>query len=87
MKIVKDKKYPDMYRVKWKNGDISVGTDDPKPWEVDGHYGFYNKARAKEIISREGVEQYERGPTFRSPLGRPEKPAGEFYPSPGYPGT
>ena len=78
MKILKDKKHPGMYRVGWNDGDISVGSTDPKPFEKGGHYGFYNKTRAKEFLHREGIETYDRGITFESPLGRPEKAAGAF---------
>lgn len=71
IKIIPDNKYPDMYRVQWPNEDISIGTADPKPWELEGHYGFYNKTRAKEFLSREGIEEYARGVTYKHPLGRP----------------
>ena len=70
MKIIKDKKYPDMYRLKWPNGDISVGTTDPKPWEKGGHYGFYNKTRANDLINREGIENYTLGQTYDAPRAR-----------------
>jgi len=76
MKLVEDKKHKGMFRVKWPNGDISVNT--PNPEYKDGHFGFYNKTRAKEFLKREGIENYERGKTYEDPLGRPEKAAGEF---------
>lgn len=79
MKIIPDRKYPNMYRVQWPNGDISVGSDNPKPWEIDGHYGFYNYTRAKEFLRREGIEEYDRGVTVRSPLGRAGELADELF--------
>lgn len=62
MKIVKDKKYPTMYRIKWDNGDISIST--PNPDKEGGHYGFYNKSRAKDFLRREGIENYTLGVTY-----------------------
>lgn len=56
VRIIPDKKYPDMWRLEWENGDISVGTTDPKPWEKGGHYGFYNKSHATDILNN--YDQY-----------------------------
>ena len=70
MKVVKDKKYPNMYRIQWPNGDISVGTKDPKPWEKGGHYGFYNKTRAVEHSKRYGIENYILDVTYNAPAAR-----------------
>ncbi len=72
MRIVEDKKYPDMYRIQWPNGDISVGTKDPKPWEKDGHYGFYNKTRAKEFLHRKNIENYKVDKTYKGPVAHRE---------------
>ncbi len=72
MKLVKDKKHPDMYRVGWSNGDVSVASSDPKPFEKGGHYGFYNKTRAKEHLRREGIENYTVGITYNAPMARLE---------------
>jgi len=78
MRIIEDKVHSNMYRLEWPNGDISVGTDNPKPWEKRGHYGFYNKTRATEFLKREGIENYDRRVTYEDPLGRPEKLTGAF---------
>jgi len=51
VRIIPDKKYPNMYRLQWENGDISIDTTDPKPWEKGGHYGFYNKTHATNILN------------------------------------
>jgi hypothetical protein len=64
VKVVSDKKYPTMYRIRWANGDLSVD--------------FYNKVRAKEMLYREGIENYERGVTYNHPLWCPEKPVDAF---------
>ena len=72
MKIVQDKKYPKLYRVQWPNGDISVGTKNPKPWEKGGHYGFYNKTRAKEFLARKRIENYRLDKTYNAPMARLE---------------
>lgn len=77
MKIVEDKKYPNMYRVQWPNGDISVNT--PHPEKEDGHYGFYNKTRAKEFLKRKGINKYDRGYTHGDPLGRSQEPTGALF--------
>jgi hypothetical protein len=68
VKIVADKKYPNMYRVQWDDGTISVST--PNPDKKDGHYGFYNKSRAKEFLYREGIENYILDQTYNSPMAR-----------------
>ena len=53
IRIIKDKKYPEMYRLQWKNGDISVKYG----LESDGgptSYGMYNLTRAKDILRNYG---------------------------------
>lgn len=70
MKLVKHEKYPDMYYIEWPDGTRSIDT--PKPDRKDGHYGFYSLTNAKEIMKREGIENYTPGITYGSPLGRPE---------------
>lgn len=64
MKIVKDKQHTDMYRVQWPDGTISVNT--PYPDREGGHYGFYNKARAKEFLKRKDIENYQLGITYNA---------------------
>lgn len=68
VKIVNDKVHKDMYRLEWPNKDVSVASENPEYKE--GHFGFYNKTRAKELIRREGIENYDRGITYNHPLGR-----------------
>lgn len=74
MKLIKHEKYEGMYYIEWPNKDRSVTTKFPE--YEGGHYGFYNKTNAKEIMKREGVEEYERGITYNNPLGRPETGSG-----------
>ena len=68
MKIIPDKKYPNMYRVEWPNGDVSIST--PNPDKEGGHYGFYNKSRAKELLRRNGIKNYDLNKTYSSPMAR-----------------
>lgn len=68
MKIIPDKKHPNMYRLEWPNGDISVST--PNPGHKEGHYGFYNLTMAKELSRRVGIENYTVGITYNDPLAR-----------------
>lgn len=70
MKIVEDKKHPDMYRLDWEDGTYSVPSQEPKPWEKGGHYGFYNKTRAKEHSRRLDIENYTVGVTYDAPMAR-----------------
>lgn len=70
MKLVKHEKYDNMFYIEWPDGSRSIDT--PYPDRVGGHYGFYNKTNAKEIMKREGIEDYDRGVTYGNPLGRPE---------------
>ena len=63
IKIIPDNKYPDMYRLQWANGDISVGSVNPKPWEKGGHYGFYNKTVANDILNN--YDEYVRNMEMR----------------------
>lgn len=62
MKITKDKKHLNLYRINWPNGDISVSTSNPD--KKDGHYGFYNKTRAKEYIRLKEVKNLPFGLTY-----------------------
>jgi hypothetical protein len=68
VKIVPDKKYPDLYRIQWPNGDISVKT--PNPEYKGGHWGFYNKTRAKEHLYRKGIENYTKGVTYKASVAQ-----------------
>lgn len=53
VRIIPDKKYPNMYRLQWENGDISIRTwEEGKP-KRDGYqesYGMYNKTMATDIL-------------------------------------
>lgn len=53
IKIIRDKKYSNMYRLQWKNGDVSIKYWDGTP-EPDGinitSYGMYNLSRANDIL-------------------------------------
>jgi hypothetical protein len=68
MKILKDTKYPNMYRVQWPDKTISVANE--KPEQAEGHFGFYNKSRAKDHLRREGIENYTLGLTYDAPTAR-----------------
>lgn len=70
MKIIRDRKHLNMYRVRWPNGDISISTDHPEM--KGGHYGFYNKTRAKEFLHRKGVNNYILDQTYNAPMARLE---------------
>lgn len=72
MRIVEDKKYKNMYRLDWEDGTRSVSSQDPKPWAKGGHYGIYNKTRAKDLMKREGIENYTLGVTYDAPMARLE---------------
>jgi hypothetical protein len=55
IKIVPDSRYPDMYRLQWKDGSKSVEYIDPEdqPMSDDSSvssYGMYNLTRAKDIL-------------------------------------
>lgn len=54
IRIVPDSKYPDMYRLEWKDGSKSVRYWDPElPPMKDGGphtYGLYNLSRANDIL-------------------------------------
>jgi hypothetical protein len=69
VRIVKDKKYPNMYRLQWENGDISVSYFDPdKKIEKDKGphtYGLYNLTRAKDILKN--YYEYKRAYELNSP--------------------
>src|SRR6266404_4094858 len=52
-----DKKHPNMYRLQWKDGSLSVKYSDPndQPMPDDNpvsSYGMYNLTRAKDILRR-----------------------------------
>ncbi len=70
MEIIKDSKYPEMFRLKWPNGDISINT--PNPDKKGGHYGFYNKTRALELSKRNDIKNYTVGKTYDAPMARLE---------------
>lgn len=48
-----------MYKLEWPDGDISVNSENPKPWEKGGHYGFYNKTRAADLLKRITIQKLE----------------------------
>lgn len=53
IRIIEDKKYPNMYRLQWKNGDISIRTWEEGCPTRDGYqesYGMFNKTRALDIL-------------------------------------
>ena len=70
MRLIKDKKHSKMYRIQWPNGDISISTSNPD--RKGGHFGFYNKTRAKEIMKREGIKNYILDQTYNAPSARLE---------------
>jgi hypothetical protein len=51
---IPDKKYPNMYRLQWRDGSQSVKYKDPNGPLEDGDpigsYGMYNLSRAKDIL-------------------------------------
>jgi hypothetical protein len=68
MKLVRDKKYPELYKLQWPNGDISIST--PHPDRKGGHYGFYNKTRAKEHMLREDILDLPQNVSVAHPRAR-----------------
>ena len=69
MKVILDKKYPDMYRIDFEdsspdgnNGTISVRSDNP-PVDM-GPYGMYNKTRALEIVRLIENQELEVGVVY-----------------------
>jgi hypothetical protein len=57
IRIIPDKKYPDMYRLQWKNGDVSIRYWAPEDHMDDGgpnSCGMYNLTRAKDILRNYG---------------------------------
>jgi hypothetical protein len=59
IKIVADKKHPNMYRLQWKDGSLSVKYSDPNDQPMPDNnpvssYGMYNLTRAKDILRRYG---------------------------------
>jgi len=53
IKLVPDKRHPNMYRLQWKDGSTSVKYYDPEdPMDHGGpnSYGMYNLTRAKDIL-------------------------------------
>lgn len=67
--VVRDKKYPNMYRLLWTNGDTSVKYTDPNrklEKDLGPHtYGLYNLTRAKDIIKN--YYEYKRAYELNSP--------------------
>lgn len=55
----KPKKDLYMYKLEWSDGDMSVNSENPKPWEKGGHYGYYNKTRALDLIKKVTVQKLE----------------------------
>lgn len=68
MKLIKDKKHTNLYRIKWADGTVSVNTSHPDG--MDGHYGFYNKTWAKEHIRRLEDREVILDRTYNSPMAR-----------------
>lgn len=68
IKLIKDKKYPNMYRLQWPDGTISIST--PHPDRKGGHYGFYSKTRAKELIVMFSEKKMTIGRSYMHPLAR-----------------
>lgn len=71
IRIIEDNKYPKMYRLQWKNGDISIRTWEEGCPKRDGYqesYGMFNKTRALDILKN--YAEYERALALRknSPL-------------------
>jgi hypothetical protein len=55
IKIVPDKRHPNMYRLQWKDGSKSVKSSDPNDQPMPDNnpissYGMYNLTRAKDIL-------------------------------------
>lgn len=55
VRIVPDSKYPDMYRLEWKDGSKSVSYIDPdlppmKDKYPEHTYGLYNRTTANDIL-------------------------------------
>ena len=75
VKIIPYEKYAGMYQLQWENGDVSVSHNAERE---EGVFGFYSWTRANEIGKREGIDDYKGRITYGHPLGRAEKPAGEF---------
>lgn len=51
MNVVADKVYPNMYRLQWPNGDLSLD--------------FYNLPRANSYSNQSGVQRLKRGETWK----------------------
>lgn len=79
MKLVPDKKYPNLFRIKWRDGTVSVST--PNPDKADGHYGFYNKTWAQEHIRNRTGRKTTIGQTYNAPWARLEA-RGEVFLTP-----
>jgi hypothetical protein len=53
VRIIPDKKYPNMYRLQWRDKSISVEYYDSRDPMSDGgpnSYGMYNLTRVKDIL-------------------------------------
>lgn len=74
IRIIPDTKYPNMYKLQWKNGDISVRYWDGIPMD-DGipitSYGLYNLTRAKDILKH--YREYAKNIALRSANSLPGK--------------
>lgn len=70
VELVEDKKHKNLYRLQWPDGSKSVNT--PHPDQKDGHYGFYNIDRAKELLKLSNIEKLKVGRTYNSPWARLE---------------
>lgn len=68
MKLIKDKKHTNLYRIKWTDETVSVNT--PYPDKLDGHYGFYNITWANEHIKRLEGKEVLLDQTYDSPRAR-----------------
>lgn len=75
IKIIPDKKYPNMYRLQWRDKSISVeyyDSRDPMPDGGPDSYGMYNLTRAKDILKNYGeyaindLARYSRKPVRKS---------------------
>ena len=76
-KIAPDSKYPNMYRLQWKDGSLSGKYKEPggplEDGDPIGSYGMYNLTRARDIlrnydkyVDKMKLSQRSRGNSFRS---------------------
>jgi hypothetical protein len=75
VRIIPDKKYPNMYRLQWRDKSISVEYYDSRDPMKDGgpnSYGMYNLTRAKDILKNyreyaiNDLARYSRKPVQKS---------------------